>query len=288
MQRRPDRAGELELFVATVNAGSLAGGARALGIVPSAASRTLARLENRLGVQLLRRSTRQITMTEEGRRFFLRARAILAELEAAEREAAFSAAPSGRVRISSSASYVAHILGGILPAFAAKYPAIGIDIIQQDTIVDLVSEPIDVAIRAGPLPGSSLIARPLGTTRIVAVAAPVWLKLHGTPTGNERFIDFTYGRGDAAWATADAPPERCFRISDGEGLRQLALAGLGPIRAAEFTVRNDIRDGRLVRLSDANADAMEAFNVVFMGPSRAVPMRVRTLLDYLGEYGRVS
>jgi len=288
MQRRSDRIAELEVFVSAVDAGSLAGGARSIGIVPSAASRTITRLENRLGVQLLRRSTRQIALTEEGRVLLARARALLSDLDTAEREASTAAEPSGRVRVSSSASYVVHVLARILPGFGQRYPSIGIDVRQEDTVADLVSEPVDLAIRAGPLTTSDLIARSLGATRIIAVAAPAWIKANGEPEDDRHFIGFTYQRRGEPWTTLGGNTLSRFRISDGEGLRQLALAALGPIHAAEFTVRDDVADGRLTIVASPGSEMMEAFHAVFVGPSRILPRRVRVLLDYLAEHGRVS
>ncbi|SNB68475.1 DNA-binding transcriptional regulator, LysR family [Arboricoccus pini] len=288
MPRRPDRLGELEVFIATVEAGSIAAGGRTLGIVPSAASRTIARLERRLGVQLLRRSTRRFSLTDEGCSFHARACAILADLETAEREAASAAEPTGRVRISSSASYVAHVLCRILPSFAQRYPAIAIDIVQQDAVVDLVKEPIDIAIRAGPMADADLIARSLGETRIIEVAAPDWLARYDEPGVATPSIGFTYPRKSDPWQSSDGGGKQRFRISDGEGVRLLALAGLGPARVAEFTVRHDLSAGRLAEIRTGSTGAREPFHAVFVGPARILPVRVRVLLDHLAEHGRVS
>ncbi|WP_235923550.1 MULTISPECIES: LysR family transcriptional regulator [Hyphomicrobiales] len=167
----PGRA-QHDQVVKVVELGGLAPAARALGFVTSAVSRIIARLETRLGVKLLRRSTRRLALTDEGERFYQRAVAILAETETAEREAAGASSPTGRVRINSSASYVTHVLRHILPAFLEEYPGMAFDIIQTDSVSDLIAEASDIAVRAGPMANSELIARPLGDTRIITVAAP--------------------------------------------------------------------------------------------------------------------
>ncbi len=166
--RGSGRMEEMEVFVKVVELDGLAPAARALGFVPSAVSRIIARLETRLGIRLLRRSTRRIALTEEGERFYSRAVAILADMEIAEREAAGASSPTGRVRINSSASYVTHVLRHILPAFLEKYPGIALDIIQTDTVANLISEASDIAVRSGPMENSELIAKPLGETQASA------------------------------------------------------------------------------------------------------------------------
>lgn len=289
MSRGSDRMGEMEVFVKVVELDGLAPAARALGFVPSAVSRIIARLETRLGTRLLRRSTRRLALTDEGERFYRRAVAILAETETAEREAAGASLPTGRVRIDSSASYVTHVLRHILPSFLEEYPGIALDITQTDSVTDLVAEASDIAVRAGPMASSELIARPLGDTRIVTVVAPAWIERHGG-TGSARCqIGFTYRRSAGIWLPLTEREQERIRVSDGEGMRQLALAGIAPARLAHFTVRDDLETGRLRLLSPVDAvEDRESFHAVFVGPSRILPTRIRVMLDYLGENGRVS
>lgn len=293
MPKEPNRAAEMAVFVRVVEAGDFSSAGRRLCLSPSAVSKLISRLETRLGTRLFRRSTRHLALTPEGETFHVRAQAILAEIEGAEREAGGAQLPAGRIRISSSASYVTHVLAPILPRFLARYPDISIDIAQSDALADLVADRTDIAIRAGPLADSSLVARSLGETPLIVVAAPAWIERHGTPATLEELaahdrLDFAYPRTEGAWLrqARDAPDR--IRVSDGEGIRRLALAGVAPARLAGFTVREDIDAGRLVPLlPDTLPLTTEAFHAVYVGRSDMLPQRVRVLLDDLSAYGTV-
>lgn len=293
MSKEPNRAAEMAVFVRVVAAGDFSGAARALGLSPSAVSKLVSRLEARLGTRLFRRSTRRLALTPEGEAFHIRAAAILAEIEGAEREAGGARLPAGRVRINSSASYVTHILAPILPNFLARYPDIAIDIIQTDALSDLVADRTDVAIRAGPLADSSLVARPLGETPLIVVAAPAWIERHGLPETSEELVahsrlGFAYQRAAGTWLKPTNEDSDRIRVSDGEGVRQLALAGVAPARLAGFTVREDLAAGRLVRLlPGVLEDTSEAFHAIYVGRSDMLPQRVRVLLDHLSAHGIV-
>jgi DNA-binding transcriptional LysR family regulator len=277
-----------------VEAGGFSGAARALGISASAVSKVVSRLEARLGTRLFRRSTRRLALTPEGEAFHARATVILAEIESAEREAGGANLPAGRVRINSSSSYVTHVLAPILPEFLRRYPDIAIDIVQTDALADLVAERSDLAIRAGPLADSSLFARPLGETPIEIAAAPAWIERHGMPASLKDLIahdqlGFAYARSAGAWLQPSREAPERIRVSDGEGIRQLALAGVAPARLAGFSIRADLAAGRLVRLlPDLLPKATEAFHVVYVGRSEMLPHRVRIFLDLLGSRGLVD
>ncbi len=294
MRQEPNRAGEMAAFVHVVEAGGFAPAAGALGLTPSAVSKLVTRLEQRLGAVLLRRSTRRIALTPEGEQFHARAVAILAEIEAAEREAGGAVRPSGRIRVNSSASYVAHVLADILPAFLDQHPEISLDIVQTDAVADLLKDGSDVAIRAGELANSSLIARSLGRTPFVVVAAPSWLERHGVPASLDDLLagdrlGFAYRRTLEDWFQPAEPDPARVRVSDGEGIRRLALAGAGPARLAEFTVRKEIADGRLVRiLTEGLPVGYEPFHAVYIGRSGQLPARIRVFLDHLAQAGRVE
>jgi DNA-binding transcriptional LysR family regulator len=292
--KEPNRAGEMAVFVRVVETGDFSGAARALGLSPSAVSKLVSRLEARLGTRLFRRSTRCLALTPEGEAFHTRAQAILADIEAAEREAGGAKAPAGRIRINSSASYITHVLAPTLPDFFARYPEIALDIVQSDALADLVADRTDVAIRAGPLEDSGLVARPLGATELIVAASPRWVERHGLPKTVEELVEhdrlgFAYPRAEGGWLRpAYHEPER-IRVSDGEGIRQLALAGVAPARLAAFTIRADLADERLVRLlPDVLPLATEAFHAVYIGRSETLPERVRVFLDHLGRHGVVT
>lgn len=294
MTKEPNRAAEMAVFVRVIEAGDFSSAARALGLSPSAVSKLVARLEARLGTRLLRRSTRRLALTSEGEAFHARATAILAEIEAAEREAGGASLPAGRVRIASSASYVAHVLAPLLPDFLMRYPDIAVDIVQSDAISDLVADRTDLAIRAGPLRDSRLIARSLGETALIVVAAPAWIARHGAPATAEAFaahdrLGFSYPRAAGDWLHPAGNTADRVRVNDGEGMRRLALAGVAPARLAGFTVRDDLTAGRLVQLlADAIPPATEAFHAIYVGRSDTLPQRVQVLLDELTARGRVG
>ena len=282
------------VFVRVVETGDFSGAARALGMSPSAISKLVSRMEARLGVQLFRRSTRRLALTPEGETFHARAQAILADIAAAEREAGGSRLPAGRIRVSSSASYVIHVLAPILADFLTLYPDIAFDIVQSDELADLVADRTDIAIRAGTLADSALVARPLGPTALIVAAAPSWIERHGMPDSLEQLaahdrLGFAYPRAAGEWLKPSrSGPER-IRVSDGEGIRQLALAGVAPARLANFTIRADLEKGRLVQLvPDLLAPAFESFHAVYVGRSEALPQRIRVFLDHLGQHGVVS
>lgn len=291
MAKEPNRAAQMTVFVRVVEAGDFSGAARALGLSPSAVSKLIARLEARLGTRLLRRSTRRLALTSEGEAFHARAVGILADIDAAEREAGGARLPAGRVRIASSASYVTHVLAPLLPDFLARYPEIDIDIVQSDAISDLLADRTDLAIRAGPLENSGLIARSLGETFLIVVASPGWIERHGmpaTPADLTRYdrLGFSYPRAAGEWLGPTGGGDSRVRMNDGEGIRHLALAGVAPARLAAFTIRDDLAAGRLVRLPSPDAPPpREAFHAIYVGRSDTLPRRVQVLLDALTIHG---
>ncbi|KQY22537.1 LysR family transcriptional regulator [Rhizobium sp. Root482] len=298
---RPDvnRSGEMDVFVRVVELGGFSPAARAANLTPSAVSKLVSRLEARLGARLLNRSTRQLQLTPEGCAFYERAMRILADIEEAERAAGSSEEAVGRVRLNTSASYFNHILAPAMPKFLALHPRVTLDIVQTDAVVDLLAERTDVAVRAGPLKTSSLIARRLGATALSIVAAPSYLERCGEPRSiadlkRHNRLGFGYARVVDGWPlreeseTTVLPANGQVQISDGEGMRQLALAGAGIARLAAFTVREDVAAGRLVPLLETlDTGETEAFHAVYVGQGGPLPSRVRVLLDFLAEYGRV-
>ncbi|MGH6615691.1 LysR family transcriptional regulator [Sphingomonas sp.] len=295
-----NRTGEMEMFVRVVDHGGFSAAAQVVGLTPSAVSKLVARLEARLGVRLAQRSTRHFALTPEGQNYYDRALHILADLDEAERTAGAGGRPTGRLRISSSASYVTHVLAPILPAFLDAWPDIDIDVVQTDTVIDLLADRTDIAVRAGPMPDSRLVARKLGETRMMIVAAPGWIARHGMPQSPAELerhdrLGFAYSRATNGWPLLDQGRETLLplpariRVSDGEGIRRLALAGIGIARLATFTIGDDLAAGRLVPLLEQhNPGDTEAFHAVFLGRSESLPARGRVLLDHLAEHGRVA
>ena len=295
-----NRSGEMEVFVRAVELGSFSTAARELGLTPSAVSKLVTRLELRLGTRLVNRTTRRLQLTAEGAVFLEKAQRILADIEEAERSASASDRPVGRIRINTSASYATHILAPILPAFLEHYPGLAVEIVQTDKVVDLLTERADIAIRAGELASSSLIARRLGVTPLCIVASPAYLNkmgnpdtLHGVNALNR--LGFSYRRASDDWLFVLDGKElpiaarSSVQASDGEALRQLAIAGAGMARLAGFTVRADIQAGRLAEVAPGRIRVdMEAFHAVYVGQGGLLPARVRVMLDHLAEFGRVD
>lgn len=290
-----NRSGEMEVFVRVVELGGFSAAARAFRMTPSAVSKLVGRLEARLAVRLLSRSTRQVQLTPEGCVFYERAVRVLADLEEAERGAATNDAPRGRLSVNVNVPFGEHFLLPLVPAFLAQHPEVTLDLVLTDEVIDLLERRTDVAVRAGPLKSSQLLARKLGETRKLIVGSPAYLQQRGTPMtpadlASHNRLGFTYARALEGWPLLDdgkvvqVALNGNARVSDGESLRRLAVAGLGLVRLAAFQVRDDIAAGRLVAvLEDFNPGDLEEFHAVFVGQGGHLPSRVRALLDFLVE-----
>ncbi|MCF3640391.1 LysR substrate-binding domain-containing protein [Rhizobium sp. TRM95111] len=295
-----NRSGEMEVFVTAVEAGGFSAAARIFAMSPSAVSKLVSRLEARLGARLVNRTTRRLQLTPEGCVFFESSVRILDSLAEAEVAASAADRPSGRVRLNVSASYATHVLAPVLPDFLLRYPEIAIDIVQTDAVVDLLEDRTDIAVRAGPLKSSSLVARTLGETRMVIVGSPAYLARAGRPRIPADLdahirIGPGYRRATEGWPLAEAgetvvlPPGRRVQASDGEAIRTLALCGVGLARLPIFTVGRDIEAGLLSPvLEDFSGTERETFHAVFVDQGRVMPARIRVVLDFLAEHGRVD
>lgn len=291
-----NRSGEMEVFVRVVDLGGFSAAARALRMTPSAVSKLIARLEARLGARLINRSTRKLQLTPEGASFYDSAVRILADLEEAERGAAAGATPRGRLRVNTNVPFGTHHLIPLLPGFLSRHPEVTVDVTLTDTVVDLLEDRADIAIRVGPLRSSQLIARKLGESRMVLVASPDYLKEHGTPHTPEdlsrhNLLGFSFARQSNGWPFRDAQghvtavvPTGNALVSDGESMRLLVLTGLGISRLSMFHIGPDIAAGRLVPLLEShNPGDTETIHAVYVGGGH-LPARVRAFLDYLVEH----
>jgi DNA-binding transcriptional LysR family regulator len=289
-----DRAREMALFVSVVERGSFSAAGRHLDLSPSAVARAVGRIEARLGVRLLLRSTRLLTITAEGRSYVQAARRILAELDDAEQQIADQGAPRGRLRVSAALSHGRLCVVPILGRFAELYPNILIDIALTDTLVDVSAGEADVAVRFGPLPDSALTARKLGETGRVIVSSPDYLARHGAPTAPEDLhrhncLNFNFRRAEPIWPFRREGVDFSLSVSgsivanNGETLGQLAASGVGIARVGEFSVAEEIAHGRLVRLlEEFNPGDVEHIHAVFVGGA-STPARVRAFVDFLVE-----
>jgi len=288
-----NRTGEIEAFLRTIDSGSFAAAAKSLRQTPSGVSRSVARLEARLGVRLLNRTTRSLTLTPEGEAYRPRALGILNDLDELERSfSADKAAPRGKLLVSASVPFGLHRLLPVLPEFLERYPQVLVDLSLTDALIDLVSQRIDVAIRHGTLRDSSLRARKLGTSRWLIVAAPSYLQRRGTPKRpadlkHHNCLNFSFRRSIEGWTFKfDGTPRQFairgnFQGNSGEAIRLMAVGGAGVARLAHFLVAEDIELGRLVPLlTSFNIGDSEDIHALYVGHER-LSARVRVFLDFL-------
>jgi DNA-binding transcriptional LysR family regulator len=287
-----DRARALALFAAVVEHGSFSAAGRILEMSPSAVSRAVDRIEARLGVRLLLRSTRALLLTIEGRFYLQAARRILADLDDTEQEIADRGVPRGRLRISAALSHGRLCVVPLLGEFAMLYPHILVDIALTDAVVDVAGGEADVAIRFGRLADSILTARKLGETGRIIVASPDYLAAHGQPAAPEdlhRFncLNFNFRRVEPVWPFRRNGQDFALSVTgsieanNGETLGQLAAAGVGVARVGRFSVAPELAQGRLVPiLEDFNPGDVELIHAVFVGGA-STPARVRVFVDFL-------
>lgn len=287
-----DRARALGIFATVVDEGSFSAAGRVLGLTPSAVSRTIDRIEARLGVRLLLRSTRALALTAEGQAYLQAARRILTDLDDAEQEIADQGAPRGRLRVNAALSHGRLCVVPLLGAFVRLYPHILVDIALTDSLVDVAGGEADVAIRFGPLADSTLTARKIGSTGRVIVASPDYLARHGAPRTPEDLhrhncLNFNFRRTEPTWPFLRDGREFSLCVkgnieaNNGETLGQLAANGVGVTRVGAFSVVAELASGRLVPLlEDYNPGDVEQIHAVFVGGSN-VPARVRVFVDFL-------
>jgi DNA-binding transcriptional LysR family regulator len=283
---------EMTSFVAVVDAGSFVGAADATGISKAAVSRHVAELEQRLGVRLLQRTTRRLSLTDEGRTFFARAKDLLSALEEAESElTSRSAEPSGLIRINAPLTFGVLHLAPLWGPFAAAHPQVALDITLSDRVVDLVDEGYDLAIRITALPSSMLVSRKLASTRMVLCASPRYLRRHGKPKhphelAEHSVISYTYwSTGDDWRFTGPKGPvsvmtKSRIHTNNGDTCRRAALAHQGVILQPDFLIGEDLRRGDLVELMPAYRSIELDVHAVW--PSRKhLPLKTRRLIDFL-------
>ena len=279
-------------FLAVVRAGSFVGAAEATGLSKAAVSRHVSELEGRLGVRLLHRTTRRLSLTEEGQRFQVRAGELLEALQELEAETASSGGePVGLLRINAPVTFGNLHLAPLWPRFLARFPKIALDIVLNDRVVDLVDEGYDLAIRITTLAESQLVSRRLVTTRIVLCAAPSYLAAHGTPAhprelAQHAVLAYSYWTGGDDWRFDGPDGEVSVRVqprirsNSGDTCRVAALEGQGIILQPDFLVGPDLRAGTLVELMPAYRSLELGIHAVY--PSRKhLPMKTRRLVDFL-------
>ena len=292
------RLKQIESFAAVATKGSLTAAAHAEGVAPAVIGRRIDALEQRLGVKLLVRTTRRITLTHEGSAFLEDCQRLLADL--ANAEASVSAGgvkASGHLRITAPAGFGRRHVAPLVPAFIEQHPDVSLSLNLSDRVVDIVNEGVDCAIRVGDLPDSSLVSVRLADNRRLCVATPAYLQRHGVPrhpselSGHDCLTLSSEASQTRGWAFRMPSPDGGSEVvhlkpggpldcSDGQVLHDWCLAGYGMAWRSTWEVEAEIAAGRLVEVLEEYAAPPNGIYVVF--PQRKhMPLRVRLWIDFL-------
>ena len=286
----------METFTLVVETGGFKRAAEALRVLPSTVTKTIKDLEAHLGVQLLNRTTRAISVTDAGQRYYESCKAILRDVQAAEGEVVGrSGTIRGTVRVGTTPTLARHVIIPALPQFAARYPGIYIDLHLSDAMIDLVYEGIDCVIRAGEPQLSNLILRRLARFPWYVCASPGYLRRHGEPASvadlqghlavgyadsrRSRTTNWTFREGDQ---TITVSMKDCITVDDTDAYVAAGVAGLGLIRAASYVVREHLSDGRLVRLLTRVEPSTDPLSALYP-QSRHLSPAVRAFVDWSVE-----
>jgi DNA-binding transcriptional LysR family regulator len=288
-----NRAGEMQVFARVIEARNFTEAARLLRMTPSTVSKLISRIESRLGVRLLERSTRRLSLTAEGQIYYERSVALLAELEDVEHGLSQGVSSAGgTVRVNASVAFGVLGLEPLLPAFWQLHPNIIVDLSLSDEIVDLYLDRTDIAFRVGPIQASSMMARRIGVAYRKIVASPDYLASQGTPQtiddlSRHNCLGFNFRRAAAVWPlnesgrTVGRTVNGALLANNGETVRRMAAAGVGLARLASYHVGADIAAGRLVEvLAEAVEGDSEQIHAIYLGGPR-LPQRVRAFLDFV-------
>lgn len=291
IQVSPD---EVRIFVRVVEARSFSAAARAMGLPKSTVSRRVSGLEERLDVRLLQRTTRSLSLTDEGAAYYERAARALADLdEAAEAAAGTRIEPRGLLKVTAPVDLGSSFVAPLVAAFCRAHPAVRVRLDLTDRVVDLVAEGCDVAIRAGRLDDSSLIARRLGPARWVLCASRAYLRRAGAPRGIDELpqretVAFHAPASGATWRlrngarTMRVPVSPRFASNNADAVRKAALEGLGIAFVPEPIVASDLASGRLRRVLEGHEPPETDIHVVYPA-GRFLPARVRAFVDRVIE-----
>lgn len=286
-----DRLHELEVFVAVADAGSFAKAGVRLRLSPPAVTRAIAALEDRLGARVFHRTTRSLTITDVGQRFLESARRLLTDLDAAEKEAVGETAmPQGHLAITASVTFGRSALAPLVCDFLSRYPRVTASVLLVDRVVNLVEEGVDVAVRIGPLPDSTLVAKRVGAVRRILVASPGYLARRGTPASPadlklHSVIAFTgllpnrELRFDNPQGPGSVVLDPALEINDALAAIDASEAGHGITIALSYMVRDRIREGRLIPVLDDLTPPPRPVHLVY-SQARLVAPKIRAFLDF--------
>ncbi|WP_413728994.1 LysR substrate-binding domain-containing protein [Sodalis sp. RH22] len=285
---------EMQAFIAVVDSGSITAAAAQLDQTISATSRTLGRLEEKLRTTLLRRTTRRLELTEEGRAFLERARDIVRAVEETEELLSMRRnQPSGLLSVDAASPFMLHVIVPLVAGYCARYPQVALELNSNEGIIDLLEKRTDLAIRIGRLKDSTLHARLIGNSRIRVLASPAYLAARGTPASvaelsRHTLLGFNQPEALNEWPLPDDSGlplhiQPSIRASSGETLRQLALNGAGITCLSDFMTCADRREGRLCQLFQRQTlDVRQPINAVYYR-NTALSSRIQSFVDYLVE-----
>lgn len=285
---------ELLAFVTVVDTGSITAAAEQLNQTVSGVSRALGRLEKKLDAALLQRTTRRLSLTDEGELFLARARSILQAVDDAEEMIALRRQkPAGRLRVDAASPFMLHCIAPYMAEFHALYPGIKLELTSHDRIIDLLEKHTDIAIRIGTLQDSTLHARALGSSPLHILASPDYLLRRGEPHNLHELLQhpllgFTDPESLNRWPLHDSNGELVkimptMSASSGETLRQLVLSGCGVACLSNFMVKDDIREGRLIPLlTQVLIPQRQTINAVYYH-NVSLAGRIRCFLDFMSE-----
>lgn len=288
----PERIEDCVAFVRAADARSFTVAAEQLGLSRSTIGKRITRLEARLGVRLLHRTTRSVTLTDEGAMFYERCAEILQALEAAEAAVvARTIAPSGRLRIDVPVSLGRLQVLPVIHQYMRLWPAVNVNISFNDRYVDLIDEGIDIAIRVGGMTDSRLVSRTVAPHTLVTCASPDYLARHGTPTTIEDLarhecLTFCHSGRPVEWRFRADETKRAVAVngrlcsSNAEGLRDTIVAGFGIGQLATFLISDALHDGRLVPILMNHASVGEPLSVIYP-VRRLLPPKVTAFVELL-------
>ncbi|MGS1104876.1 LysR substrate-binding domain-containing protein [Achromobacter anxifer] len=285
---------EMQVFIAIVDSGSITAAADVLGQTVSAASRTMSRLEEKLQTTLMRRTTRRLELTEEGRAYLEQARKIVAAVEESEELMSLRRnQPAGLLRVDAATPFMLHVIAPLAPGYRKRYPQVELELNSNEGNIDLLERRTDLAIRIGHLKDSSLHAVRLGHSRIRVLASPGYLAEHGTPRrvadlAAHTLLGFSQLEALNEWPLLEADGQALHikpqvRAYSGETLRQLALNDGGVVCLSDFMTRGDRDSGALQQLLvKQTQDVRQPINAVYYR-NTAISSRIKSFIDYMAQ-----
>ncbi|MGA8172292.1 MAG: LysR family transcriptional regulator [Methylocystis sp.] len=282
----------MRAFVAVAERGHFALASERLGMSRTMASKLVMDLEAHLGQRLLNRTTRKVSLTEQGAAYLERCRDILTAIEEAEREITAQASePVGQLRVTAPMSFGTSHVAPQIAVYTARHPRVSVDLVLNDRLVDIVEEGYDLAIRIGRLVDSSLVAKRVGGTQLIVCASPAYLAAHGAPKtpadlAKHECLLYSYASAGAVWTFSGVSGEETVRVggrvacNNGDAICAMAIAGLGVVAQPDFIASRHLRSGALEQVLAAYTDRATGIYAIHAS-HRHVPVKLRCFIDQL-------